>query len=175
MNLCTIIRLVSIVQTQAGTYPTLDPSWYGCTSAMLSALEVNIATVCASLPVFWPVIKENLGRIMVTYEVDVTRETRDVGGFNVLNESGELFSTKTVASKGRQYYPEDGYIREHAGPFYQVEPIKTTVLSPGQCGKWFGRKRPLDLGSDYTADPAGLGQQRPEMEKRESKEGLLKA
>lgn len=41
---------------------------------VLAALEVSLATVCASLPVFWPVMKFNWGTIFVTYEVSVTRE-----------------------------------------------------------------------------------------------------
>lgn len=40
-------------------------------------MEVCLATICASLPVFWPVLKKNLGPyIMVTHEVRVTRESR---------------------------------------------------------------------------------------------------
>lgn len=55
-------------------FPTFDPSWYGCGAIVLAALEVSLATVCASLPVFWPVMKFNWGTIFVTYEVSVTRE-----------------------------------------------------------------------------------------------------
>ncbi|KAG6361472.1 hypothetical protein INS49_009699 [Diaporthe citri] len=74
VNVLSLFRLISIVDTRAGIFPTYDPSWYGCGAIVLAALEVSLATVCASLPVFWPVMKFNWGAIFVTYEVSVTRE-----------------------------------------------------------------------------------------------------
>lgn len=73
----SIWRLQSIVETRATTLPTFDPTWYGPTPIVLSSIEVSLATMCASLPVFWPVIVKNLGPyIMVTHEVKITHETR---------------------------------------------------------------------------------------------------
>lgn len=73
----SIWRLQSIVETRATTLPTFDPTWYGPTPIVLSSIEVSLATMCASLPVFWPVIKKSLGPyIMVTHEVKITRESR---------------------------------------------------------------------------------------------------
>lgn len=73
------MRLITLTDNQAGTFPTLDISWYACTSIVLSALEVNLATICASLPVFWPMIKDAISvrSITVTHEVAITREPRD--------------------------------------------------------------------------------------------------
>lgn len=140
---------------------------------MLSALEVNIATICASLPVFWPVIKENMGRILVTYEVDVIHERRDSGDFNVVNERGELYSMGTLNSKGRQY-AEDRYIRAQVDPFQQARPTKTTVMSCGQSEHCVETgNRSLDLGADFTTSMAGLELERPRIAKRESKVSLL--
>lgn len=73
----SIWRLQSIVETRAATLPTFDPSWYGPTPIVLSSMEVCLATICASLPVFWPVLKKTLGPyIMVTHEIKITRESR---------------------------------------------------------------------------------------------------
>lgn len=73
----SIWRLQSIVETRAATLPTFDPTWYGATPIVLSSMEVELAAMCASLPVFWPVLKKTLGPyIMVTHEVKVTRELR---------------------------------------------------------------------------------------------------
>lgn len=84
----SIWRLQSIVETRATTLPTFDPTWYGATPIVLSSMEVCLATICASLPVFWPVLKKNLGPyIMVTHEVRVTRESRFV---NDLEDNVEL-------------------------------------------------------------------------------------
>lgn len=73
----SIWRLQSIVESRAATLPTFDPTWYGATPVVLSTLEVGLANICASLPVFYPVLKKQLGPyIMVTHEVKITRESR---------------------------------------------------------------------------------------------------
>lgn len=68
---CSIIRFESIVDTKAATFPTFDPTWYGPTPIVLSILEVDIAAIMASLPVFWPYMRRNIDRIMVTHEIEV--------------------------------------------------------------------------------------------------------
>lgn len=76
----SIWRLQSIVETHAATYPTFDPTFYGTTPIVLSAIELDLAAVCASLPVFWPVIQKSIGSvIIVTHEVKITREQRPAG------------------------------------------------------------------------------------------------
>lgn len=50
-----------------------DPVWDNPTVMGLASLELHIAAVCAALPVFWPVLKTTWNRIVVTYEVSVTR------------------------------------------------------------------------------------------------------
>lgn len=76
----SIWRLQSIVETRAATLPTFDPTWYGTTPIVLSSMEVDLAAICASLPVFWPVIQKSIGSvIIVTHEVKITREQRRTG------------------------------------------------------------------------------------------------
>ncbi|KAL1850117.1 hypothetical protein Daus18300_013045 [Diaporthe australafricana] len=80
VNMLSIWRLQSIVETRAATLPTFDPTWYGTTPIVLSCMEVDIAAICASLPVFWPVIQKSIGSvIIVTHEVKITREQRLTG------------------------------------------------------------------------------------------------
>ncbi|WQF83981.1 hypothetical protein CDEST_08995 [Colletotrichum destructivum] len=76
VNILGIFRLIGIFRSRAGTYPTLDPSWYGCVPIVLAAVEVNLATICASLPVFWPTLQKNIGQIFITKEVEITSEIR---------------------------------------------------------------------------------------------------
>ncbi|KAJ4404467.1 hypothetical protein N0V82_010483, partial [Gnomoniopsis sp. IMI 355080] len=61
----------SLVEHKATTTPTFDPTWYGPESIILSVLEVDIATIAASLPVFWPYLRRNIDRIMITHEIEV--------------------------------------------------------------------------------------------------------
>ncbi|KAG8167610.1 hypothetical protein KVR01_003299 [Diaporthe batatas] len=94
VNMLSIWRLQSIVETRAATMPTFDPTWYGTTPIVLSCMEVDLAAVCASLPVFWPVIQRGIGSvIVVTHEVKITREQRRTGNENTGqagNDSVEL-------------------------------------------------------------------------------------
>lgn len=75
VNLCSIGRLVYSLT------PTLnamsDLTWNSPTPTGLATLEINLASICAALPVFWPVVKDGWSRIFVnvTYEVSVTRES----------------------------------------------------------------------------------------------------
>jgi hypothetical protein len=74
----SIWRLQTIVQHQAGNWPTHDPTWYGPISLLLAALEVNCASICASVPIFWPMISPYFGAIFITQEVTVEHEYRDM-------------------------------------------------------------------------------------------------
>lgn len=64
------------MEHHAATWPTFDPSWYGCVSILLSAVEVDLAVVCASIPVFWPILEAAGLQVFITKEVRVTSEER---------------------------------------------------------------------------------------------------
>ncbi|KAI1139489.1 hypothetical protein F5Y05DRAFT_379099 [Hypoxylon sp. FL0543] len=79
--LLSIWCLQSIVENKAGTYPVLDPTWYGPKSIILAALEVDLASICASIPTFWPHLTHGLlGSIFVTQEVHITHQHRRLSG-----------------------------------------------------------------------------------------------
>lgn len=101
----SIWRLQSIMDTHATTAPTFDPTWYGATPIVISSMEVCLATICASLPVFWPVLKKSLSSyIMVTHEIKVTRESRQARG-DEFGDRMELRPGITPKSQGRQDDP----------------------------------------------------------------------
>ncbi|KAF3015851.1 hypothetical protein E8E14_006838 [Neopestalotiopsis sp. 37M] len=72
----SIWRLATLIDHQAATSPTFDPSWYSPISVVLSIAEVNVANICASVPVFWPVLSNSIEEIFVTKEIRVISETR---------------------------------------------------------------------------------------------------
>lgn len=82
-----MFRLIALVENRAATFPTFDPTWYGSSPIVLSALEAYLATLCASLPVFWPIVKDALAskRIVVTHEVVVKTESRTHDSFDYTN------------------------------------------------------------------------------------------
>ncbi|KAK8083091.1 hypothetical protein PG996_001872 [Apiospora saccharicola] len=71
-----IWRLQTILEHKAATVPTRDPTWYGPITMLLAVLEVDAAAVCASVPIFWPMLSNKLGGIFVTQEIEIRRETR---------------------------------------------------------------------------------------------------
>ncbi|KAI1275874.1 hypothetical protein F5Y07DRAFT_368243 [Xylaria sp. FL0933] len=80
INLVSIWRLYTIIKTRAGTYPVADPTFYAPQSIVLAALEIDLASIVASIPVFWPMITHSWGKIFVTQEVHVTRHHRRLSG-----------------------------------------------------------------------------------------------
>lgn len=72
----SIWRLIAILEHRAATWPTFDPTWYGPAAVTLGMVEVNAASICACVPVFWPVLTARLDMIFVTQEVEITRERR---------------------------------------------------------------------------------------------------
>jgi hypothetical protein len=76
--------------------PTFDPTWYGAISILLATVEVDIATICASIPVFWPVVQASMDKIFVTQEIKIEREHR----FSAIEDDFEL---QRGTSGGEQY------------------------------------------------------------------------
>jgi len=73
----SIWRFADMVTHRATTWPTFDPTWYGSSAICLGTIEVNLAIICASIPVFWPTLSKALmGTIFVTQEVKITRHMR---------------------------------------------------------------------------------------------------
>ncbi|KAK3356509.1 hypothetical protein B0T25DRAFT_474477 [Lasiosphaeria hispida] len=73
----SVWRVHETIYHKAGWLPTRDPTWYGPKSILLMVLEVNTASICASVPIFWPILRPYLGAIFVTREFSVKTETRE--------------------------------------------------------------------------------------------------
>jgi len=72
----SIWRLQSIVEHRAATWPVMDPTWYACAAIVLAVVEVDMASMCASIPVFWPILQDSWGKIFVTQEIEIVHESR---------------------------------------------------------------------------------------------------
>lgn len=143
MNVFAAWRLVSILQHQVGTYPVDDPTWYGPITIILAVLEVDSASICASVPVFWPVLSKQLGKIFVTREFAVTREDRlDYETINsprtIRSNFGsevELQSEKgTAASRLGKPGAKDGHY-DDAFIMSQVNPLAKTSHAAVEGGR----------------------------------------
>ncbi|KAI1408174.1 hypothetical protein F5Y13DRAFT_205035 [Hypoxylon sp. FL1857] len=117
----SILCLETIVGHQAGTYPVLDPTWYGPRSIILAAVEVDLASICASIPTFWPHLTQGLlGGIFVTQEVHITHQHRRL--------SGDSSYSSASASQGRfKLQPSHMHARADSGTSLGLEMGAATV------------------------------------------------
>ncbi|KAL1870145.1 hypothetical protein Daus18300_005209 [Diaporthe australafricana] len=122
-SIFSIWRLAAIVETRATTSPTFDPTWYGPTPIVLAALEVDVATICAALPVFWPVLQQiDMSQILVTHEVKVTLEHRRLSTGGTIDDPDddgiELQRSKSgLQTQSSRGYYEDPYVAAQVNPF----------------------------------------------------------
>jgi hypothetical protein len=80
--------MVSLAVNKAGTVPILDMSFHVPTVYIFSVLEVNIAIIAASIPIFWPVIVTlATNKIWVVNEIEIRVENNSR---NSLSSSGEI-------------------------------------------------------------------------------------
>ncbi|KAI0134662.1 hypothetical protein BJ170DRAFT_210841 [Xylariales sp. AK1849] len=120
-------RLQQMIENQVATYPTRDPTWYGPTSILLAALELSAASICASVPIFWPVLTIEWSGIFVTQEVEITHESRYneedgeslTGGSTHSRSYSETEITIVDGSSGRNKHYRDSFILR------QVDPLRT--------------------------------------------------
>ncbi|KAL6706100.1 hypothetical protein ACN47E_006016 [Coniothyrium glycines] len=92
-------RLYGITSTQAATYPYMDFTWWSPTMIVLSCLEIDLAVICASMPIFWPVIERSLAAIFVSFEVQVVEERVDGHGLAYDLEHMKV-ATASIKSSG---------------------------------------------------------------------------
>ncbi|OTA99600.1 hypothetical protein M426DRAFT_324995 [Hypoxylon sp. CI-4A] len=163
VNALTIWRLATIVEHRATTSPTFDPTWYAPASIILGTLEVNIASICASVPIFWPPLKARLDEIFVTREVTITTNRRsnrfstEPGNTMELqrptsedcenrwnrcpSRAGSESSQSRLAElapveKRRQHYMDD-FILDQVDPLRKKGPfiVESEIMSSGGVGR----------------------------------------
>lgn len=44
---------------------------------ILTCLEIDLAIICASMPIFWPVLEKSFSAIFVSYEVQIVEERNE--------------------------------------------------------------------------------------------------
>ncbi|KAI0599508.1 hypothetical protein F4775DRAFT_113139 [Biscogniauxia sp. FL1348] len=143
-----IWRLVTILQHQVATWPTRDPTWYGPISLILAVLEIDAAAVCASVPIFWPVLTVKWGNIFVTQEINITHEARyvddDEDRLTRGPSHGRCGSDVEVGNGAmpgaKEMYYKDSYIMSQVDPLRsQAERVVATAKSDsirGGSRKW---------------------------------------
>ncbi|ORX92793.1 hypothetical protein BCR34DRAFT_500434 [Clohesyomyces aquaticus] len=88
-------RMFVLSQNRAGTVPIFDPTFAAPAVFIFSVLEVNIAILCASIPIFWPYVSSlAANKILVVNEIEVRTSRRESSHFDGLergNSGGGAF------------------------------------------------------------------------------------
>jgi hypothetical protein len=121
----SIWRIQDTVYHKTGWYPTHDPTWYGPKSIFLIVLEVNVASICASVPIFWPVVSTYLGAIFVKTEFAVDYEPRDSDDAYVMHSTAPFKSDDEAAVNG---------VETAAAPATSVDQLTSTGVAGPRKG-----------------------------------------
>jgi hypothetical protein len=91
----SVWRLLTIVQHGAALHPYPDFTWWAPSSIILSCLEIDLAIICASVPIFWPVIQKSFTAIFVSFEVEIKEQ-------HVEDDLGLAYRLEHMQSNGRE-------------------------------------------------------------------------
>jgi hypothetical protein len=90
----------------------VDSTYYAPDTVLLSSLEVNLASICASVPIFWPVLRQQVFRILVTKEVEITRDER---AGDDSDDEDHIDKPENPDTDGHGHY-DDSFIRDQVDP-----------------------------------------------------------
>lgn len=106
-------RLALLIGSGGSVLETfVDSTYYAPDTVLLSSLEVNLASICASVPIFWPVLRQQVFRILVTKEVEITRDER---AGDDSDDEDDIDKTKNQNANGHGHY-NDSFIRDQVDP-----------------------------------------------------------
>lgn len=106
----SVLRLWTAVRHKRHETSTLDFTWWYPLTMILASLEIDFAIICASIPIFWPLIANILPQIFVTQEVRVTHHQRLPDNNNPDYELDRAYSVKSSGGDSQENLRE---AREH--------------------------------------------------------------
>ena len=98
----SILRLWTAVRNSADNTSSFDFTWWYPLTMIVAAIEIDFAIICASIPIFWPVIVAALPQIFVTQEVLVTHHQRLPDSSNNDYELGRTYSVKSNGADSQE-------------------------------------------------------------------------
>lgn len=108
MVFTSIWRLYTIVLNRAGTHPYIDFTWWPPISILLSCIEIDLAIMCASMPIFWPILEKSISAIFITREIHVTEHRR-------IDEHGLAFELEHTTRLKGDGEGREGSIKSDSG------------------------------------------------------------
>ncbi|KAF2713400.1 hypothetical protein K504DRAFT_498217 [Pleomassaria siparia CBS 279.74] len=110
----SIARIISLAVKRAGTVPYLDMTFATPVIYLFSVLEIDIAILCASIPIFWPYVASLASnKILVVNEIEIRTDRRESQGIGLTErgpDTGISFTgfSDLDDSKGRQTNTRQG-------------------------------------------------------------------
>lgn len=104
---------------------------------ILSCIEIDLAVICASVPIFWPLLEKRFTAILVSYEVKVTEERVNIEDY------GLAYELEHHNSHGRA-----SSVKSYSG---------TSIERLTQDEEEFGKMPQYSVGPDPLSDEARLG------------------
>lgn len=137
----SIWRLQAIVVTSVGVNGG-DLTWNEPSPFLISLAEVYVASLCASIPFFWPIIAQQINKIMVMYEFNVSSEPRyqeeeEIELTNAKSAPSMIGSTKGSTKESTievQHYKDD-FIGQQVDPFAEGLRVETVAVAQGGSKK----------------------------------------
>ncbi|KAF2735823.1 hypothetical protein EJ04DRAFT_179467 [Polyplosphaeria fusca] len=102
-----VARIIALAIRRAGTVPIFDPSYAAPAIYICSVLEVNIAILLASIPIFWPLVESfATNKILVVNEIEVHTSRRasmrdSESGFIDIGDNGGRASRMSITISGK--------------------------------------------------------------------------
>jgi hypothetical protein len=91
----SIVRVDAMLRYHLGLNENrVDSTFYSPVPVILGSLEINVAILAASIPIFWPVVK-HFGFFKITVVNEVTVESEPRAQFNTRERSGSGASIAT--------------------------------------------------------------------------------
>ncbi|CAK7219473.1 hypothetical protein SCUCBS95973_003833 [Sporothrix curviconia] len=138
VNVVAAWRLALLIGSGSSVLETyVDSTFYAPDTVLLASLEVNLSSICASVPIFWPVLRQQVFRILVTKEVEITRdehgggstETDSSSGYGSDDEMG-MIKTKMGRTANSNGHYGDSFIRDQVDPLRPgTSAVETNVRS----------------------------------------------
>ncbi|KAF2451514.1 hypothetical protein P171DRAFT_426024 [Karstenula rhodostoma CBS 690.94] len=100
--LMSVLRLWATIRHNRNDVNSLDFTWWYPLTMILASLEIDFAIICASIPIFWPLIVNALPQIFVTKEVRVTHHQRLPDNTNTDYEMERTYSVKSSGGDSQE-------------------------------------------------------------------------
>lgn len=87
----SVARMIALSIKRAGTVPIFDPSFNQPAVYVFSLLELDLAILCASIPIFWPLVTSlAANKILVVQEVEIRSDQRASQALGLAEQGANL-------------------------------------------------------------------------------------